>query len=110
MFRTELLDPYTNFIKTSDDKRIEDYREMDETTDALFRDAHGKQLGNQKKGTEVIYEVLTQTGVAQGREIPLVLALGSDAVSTIQRFARDQADLVKSWGEVSSPTDSPQGK
>ncbi|CUS11430.1 unnamed protein product [Tuber aestivum] len=105
MFRTELLDPNVNFIKTSDDKRIEDYREMNETTDALFRGAHGKQSGNPKKGAEVIYEVLTQTGIAQGREVPLVLALGSDAVSTIQKFARDQADLVKSWGEVSSSTD-----
>ena len=89
MFRTELLDPQANFIKTNDDKRAEDYREMSETTDALFRNAYGKQLGNPKKGAEVISEVLTQTGVAQGREVPLVLAPGNDAVSTIQTFAWD---------------------
>jgi len=77
MFRTELLDPHANFIPTSEDKRVEDYREISETTDALFRDAHGKQLGNPKKGAEVIYGVLTQTGVAQGREVPLVLVLDS---------------------------------
>ena len=71
---------------------------------------HGKQLGNPKKGAEVIYEVLTQTNIAQGKEVPLVLALGSDAVSTIQKFARDQVDLVESWREVSSSTDYPQGK
>ncbi|PUU81795.1 hypothetical protein B9Z19DRAFT_970619, partial [Tuber borchii] len=110
IFRTEPLDPHANFIKTNEDKRIEDYREMDETAEALSRDAHGKQLGNPKKGAEVIYEVLTHTGVAQGREVLLVLVLGSDAVSTIQKFARDQADLVESWGEVSSSPDFPQGK
>ncbi|PUU81791.1 hypothetical protein B9Z19DRAFT_930037, partial [Tuber borchii] len=64
---------------------IEDYREINETTDRLFRDVHETQLGNPKKGAEVIYEVLAQIGVAQGREVPLVLPLGSDAVCTIQK-------------------------
>jgi len=74
MFGTELLDPHANFIKTNEDKRIEDYRKMNKATDALFHDAHGKQLRDPEKGAEVTYEVLTQTGVAQGREVPLMLS------------------------------------
>ena len=64
MLPTQLLDLHANFIKTSEHRGIEEYHEMNETTDARLCVACQKLLEILKKVVEVKYKVLTHTGVA----------------------------------------------
>jgi len=43
----------------------------------------GLQFGDVNKAAEVIVEVMTGTGVAEGKEMPLRLLLGNDANVTV---------------------------
>ena len=53
------------------------YKEIlnDQATGAL-KMFHGNQQGNPVRGAEIIYEVVTSTGVAAGRKLPEFLPLG----------------------------------
>lgn len=43
-----------------------------------------KQQGDVVKGCRVIIDVLTQSGAAEGREIPFRLVLGADAYGAVK--------------------------
>ena len=98
MFPTQLLDLHTNFIKTGEHRGIEDYHEMNETTDALLCVACRKLLGNLKKVVEVSYKVLTHTGVALGKEVPLPIVLVSDA--SLYTTLRNLLGIRRIWWRV----------
>ncbi len=109
-FRTELLNPTANLAKTTTDKRLPDYGELNAANDKNFAEFHGQQLGNPVKGGEVVYDVLTSSGVAAGRDVPPFLPLGSDAVGEISKHAQETIDQVKEWEKISSLTDFPAGQ
>lgn len=69
-----------------------------------------KQLGNPVKGAEIIYDVLTSSGVAKGKNIPPTLAVGSDAVAEITKSAQRVIDQVKQWEAISVYSDFPEGE
>lgn len=63
------------------------------------------QPGDVEKGARVIVDVLTKTGVSNGRDIPMRLVLGRDAMEVIQdKIARTQA-TIKEWEDVIVSTD-----
>jgi hypothetical protein len=49
--------------------------------------------------------VLTMTGVAEGKEVPVRLALGSDSPPTIRGKIRETEKLLDKWEGVSMVTD-----
>ncbi|KAI0532671.1 estradiol 17-beta-dehydrogenase [Xylaria digitata] len=67
--------------------------------------ADNNQLGDVEKGARVIVDVLTQTGVALGREIPVRLILGSDAMRVIRNKIKATEALLKEWEDVIISTD-----
>lgn len=109
-FRTGLLKPDANLAGTPPGTRLKDYDEINAVADENLRKANGKQLGNPVKGAEIIYEVVTSTGVAQGKPLPELLPLGSDATTEISKAARRTLDAVEQWRAVSALSDFEDGK
>ncbi|KAK3291435.1 uncharacterized protein B0H64DRAFT_409027 [Chaetomium fimeti] len=109
-FRTGLLTPGANLAGTPPTTRLAEYDEINRVADGNFRLFDGKQLGDPVKGAAVIYEVVTGTGVAEGRALPEFLPLGSDATGEISKAARKTLEEVEEWQSVSVLTDFPQGQ
>ncbi|KAA8642463.1 hypothetical protein EYZ11_001032 [Aspergillus tanneri] len=109
-FRTELLNPSANIAKTDNTSRLPAYAELNAITDANFAAFHGTQLGNHVKGAEVIYDVVTSSGVAAGRELPPFLPLGSDASEEIAKSASQTITAVEEWRQISALSDFPKGQ
>ncbi|KAH7313516.1 hypothetical protein B0I35DRAFT_480194 [Stachybotrys elegans] len=64
-----------------------------------------QQLGDVAKGATVIVDVLTQTGVAKDKPVPLRVVLGSDCVEGIRRKCRETLALLDEWEDVFVSTD-----
>ncbi|KAM5446125.1 hypothetical protein MaudCBS49596_006811 [Microsporum audouinii] len=107
-FRTGLLEPSANI--TDSTSRIPGYKEMNATADRNFVAFNGAQLGNPEKGAEVIYDVVTSTGCAQGRELPSWLPLGNDASAEIAKSASQVLADIETWREISALSDFPAGQ
>ena len=65
---------------------------------------NGNQPGDVDKCAKVIVDVLTKSGVAKGREVPVRLALGTDTLEVIRKKCEDTLRLVAEWEDVSSST------
>ncbi|CAG7957416.1 unnamed protein product [Penicillium salamii] len=108
-FRTQILSPNINITPTAKSSRISDYQEANDTTDSNFAAFNGAQLGNPVKGAQVIYDVTTSTGVAEGKPLPAFLPLGSDASEAISKAASETLAAIEEWREISALTDFPKG-
>ena len=64
-----------------------------------------KQPGDVVKGSKVIVDVLTQTGAAAGRDIPIRIVLGKDCVDTIRQKCDSTLKLLKDWEPIITSTD-----
>lgn len=109
-FRTELLNPSANIAGTNTTSRLPAYAELNATCDANFAAFHGAQVGDPVKGAEIIYDVVTSSGVAAGRDLPEFLPLGSDACEEITKAASKAIATVEEWRDISSLSDFPKGK
>lgn len=99
-FRTGFLNPGARLLT---DARMDEY----EATAVgqvrrMFEERNNKQAGDVEKGCKVIFEVLTKKG---GKEIPMRLALGSDAYETIGKKCDNTKALLEEWKEVIMSTD-----
>ncbi|KAK3898697.1 hypothetical protein C8A05DRAFT_37712 [Staphylotrichum tortipilum] len=108
-FRTGLLKPGANMGGTPPSVRLPEYAEVNKGTDDALAMFNGIQLGNPVKGAEVIYDVVTSTGVAEGRPLPEFLPLGSDACATIAATVQKTLDDIEAWRSVAVSTDFPEG-
>ncbi|XXH03675.1 hypothetical protein Hte_010080 [Hypoxylon texense] len=108
-FRTALLTPGQSRSGTSR-ARFPDYEELDRAADAAFNAYDGNQPGDPHKGVAVLYDVITSTGVAAGRELPSFVPLGSDSVAQIKKDAQAVIDGVNEWAAIASLTDYTDGK
>ncbi|CAI7613954.1 unnamed protein product [Penicillium glandicola] len=108
-FRTQLLDPTANITMTAKSSRLAAYQDVNDTNDSNFAAFNGAQLGNPVKGAQVIYEVATSTGVAEGKPLPILLPLGSDATEEISKTVSETLAAIEEWREISSLTDFPKG-
>ncbi|KAH9905056.1 NAD(P)-binding protein [Xylariomycetidae sp. FL2044] len=113
VFRTNLLKPGANMATTTtgrDDGGAgaggnPDYAEINAAADSVFAGMHGQQIGDPVKGCEIIYEVVTSSGRAAGRDLPEFLPLGSDAVVVITEAAQKAIDEVKEWEDIAVQCD-----
>jgi NAD(P)-dependent dehydrogenase (short-subunit alcohol dehydrogenase family) len=104
-FRTELLKQDGDFKTSSGSSGIEDYRELSENNKRIIAFEADKQRGDPVKGAQVIYDVVTSSGVAKGKELPSFLPLGADAVEDISAAAQAAIDVCQEWKDVASSTD-----
>ncbi|PGH09416.1 hypothetical protein AJ80_07691 [Polytolypa hystricis UAMH7299] len=101
-FRSDLL---TASNRKSPQIHIADYdgtpgRETMDLLDAVNR----KQPGDIVKGCKVLLDILTQSGVAGGREIPIRVALGPDSAPFIEKKCQETIKLVGEWKDVTVKT------
>ncbi|KAK4186761.1 putative oxidoreductase [Podospora australis] len=104
-FRTSLLKPGANLSGTPAKTRIPEYDELNTTADEAFKNFHGGQLGDPVKGAKIIYEVVTGTGVAAGKELPGFFPVGSDATEEIGKALDKTREDVEAWRDISKLTD-----
>ncbi|KAK7750254.1 hypothetical protein SLS62_007771 [Diatrype stigma] len=105
-FRTGFLNPGGgNRLATADAMRDE-YR--DTPVEAVRRALDGvddNQPGDVAKGARVIVDVLTRTGVAAGKDIPVRLPLGSDGVEYVRKKLQSTEVLLGEWEDIARSTD-----
>lgn len=75
----------------------------------LLDDFNNNQPGDPLKGSKILVDLLTGTGVGEGRELPGRVVLGSDVVATIRKKCADTLALVDEWEAVALSTDFPKG-
>ncbi|KAF3479450.1 short-chain oxidoreductase [Arthroderma uncinatum] len=63
-----------------------------------------KQPGDLVKGSKIIVDVLTQTGCAAGRRIPVRVALGAEACDVLKDKCKDTLALLEEWKDIVSDT------
>lgn len=101
-FRSSFLNP-GNKISRDIDNVIEDYEgtAVRRGEDRLVN-VDNNQNGDIKKGTKVMIDVLTG---ATGKDVPVRLALGSDAYVIIRRKCEETIKLLDEWKDITTPTD-----
>ncbi|GJN70065.1 hypothetical protein PLICBS_004117 [Purpureocillium lilacinum] len=104
-FRTGFLNPGA---RVSAANRIDAYDDESTPSGQLrmaLKSTDGNQPGDVEKGAEVCVDVLTRTGVAQGRELPPRLVLGSDCVGVIREQCGATLTLLDQWDSIFKSTD-----
>ncbi|OCL05210.1 NAD(P)-binding protein [Glonium stellatum] len=105
-FRTSFLNPGARI------KSEVQMKEYEETVVGYVRkmldNADNNQPGDVKKGAKVIVDVLTKSGLAEGKDIPMRLALGSDADAFIRAKLTDTETLLTEWKDATYSTDYPK--
>ncbi|KXG52875.1 Short-chain dehydrogenase/reductase SDR [Penicillium griseofulvum] len=107
-FRTQLLNPDANISGTSESTRLPAYSELNSTTDAKFAAFNGAQLDDPVKGAQIIYDVVTSSGVASGMKLPELLPLGSDASEEVSKSASRTLAAVEELRAISALSDIPR--
>lgn len=102
-FRTGFLNPTAKvvsqkIIKDYEDTAVGQVRKRLEATD-------NNQIGDVVKGCKVIVDILTKTGSAEGRDVPIRVALGSDSPKSIREKLADTEHLLKEWDGITTNTD-----
>ena len=65
----------------------------------------GKQIGDVEKGCKILVDILTKSGVAEGREVPIRVALGSDSPPVLRKKMADTTKLLDEWDAITTGTD-----
>jgi NAD(P)-dependent dehydrogenase (short-subunit alcohol dehydrogenase family) len=102
-FRSNFLNPGNRLAAKA---HIPDYDGTAARKTAAGLEAYNNnQPGDIKKGAKVMVDVLTSSGVAAGKEVPLRLALGTDAYGIITGKCQDTMSLLDEWKHISTTTD-----
>ncbi|KAM0263951.1 hypothetical protein ACHAQJ_000986 [Trichoderma viride] len=104
-FRTELLKQDGNYRTSNGSGGIADYREVSETTRRNIASESNKQPGDPVKGAQIVYDVVTSSGVAKDKAMPSFLPLGRDAIEEISLAAQSAIDVCQEWKDIASSTD-----
>ncbi|KAF2028181.1 NAD(P)-binding protein [Setomelanomma holmii] len=100
----------TGFLNASaqvkSERTIKEYQdtaagELRRVLDVVNNNQHGDVL----KGSKVIVDILTRTGVAEGKDVPIRVALGSDAPVIIGGKCGDTLKFLKEWDGITNKTD-----
>ncbi|OLN81705.1 putative oxidoreductase YusZ [Colletotrichum chlorophyti] len=67
--------------------------------------ANNNQPGDPIKGARVVVDVMTKSGAAEAREIPIRLALGTDCMAGIREKCKNTMALLNEWEPISASTD-----
>jgi len=104
-FRTKIMDP-ANF-KTDPDpsSAIDDYAELNTIVGGFVGQMNGNQPGDPKKAVNIMVDVVKGEGVAEGKEMPERLPLGSDILAKIKDKYTKYLEVCTEWEGVITSTD-----
>ncbi|KAK8104286.1 short chain dehydrogenase [Apiospora kogelbergensis] len=105
-FRTGFLNPgggHRITMKNPLDKEYEGTQV--EYLRGMLEQVNDQQPGDVVKGCRVIVDVLTRSGDAQGKEVPVRLPLGQDCVDVIEGKMASTQSLIEDWRAIITSTD-----
>lgn len=85
-------------IPAYDETIVGDVRKRLDATD-------NNQPGDVLKGSKVLVDILTRSGVAEGKEVPVRIALGSDSPPYIRNKLKATEELLSEWDGITTNTD-----
>jgi hypothetical protein len=101
-FRTSVLNPG---VVVHSEKLIPEYEDGElGKLRKMLGEIDGKQIGDVTKGCKVLVDVLTMTGVAEGREVPIRVSLGADAHAVIKGKCESTLELLEEWNGLTTKT------
>ncbi|KAH9218703.1 oxidoreductase,short chain dehydrogenase-like protein [Leptodontidium sp. 2 PMI_412] len=100
-FRTDLLNADNTVYINS---KIDDYKPVTEQLFGTFKGYNKLQPGDPAKGVQRIIDTVKGENDAVGKEFPISLALGTDAVEHIRKNCQETLKLLDEWEKVSSDT------
>jgi NAD(P)-dependent dehydrogenase (short-subunit alcohol dehydrogenase family) len=109
-FRTSFLNPG---VRVTTAARLPEYEDPASATGRVrqaLAATDGNQPGDVKKGCRVLVDVLTQSGDAAGREIPVRIVLGTDCDATVRRKCATTVGLLDEWKDIFTSTDYAEGQ
>ena len=104
-FRTGFLNPGA---RVKSQLRLPVYEDEKTTTGqvrAALTATDSNQPGDVKKGSRVAVEILTGTGVAKGRELPVRIVLGPDCDKVIRDKVQSTLSILDEWKDAIVSTD-----
>jgi len=108
-FRTGFLNPGAKISAINRIVAYEDESTPSGSVRKALSHADGKQLGDVKKGGEVCVDILTGSGLAKDKELPVRIVLGSDCEKVIREKCVNTLDLLDTWSHISRTTDHLEG-
>ena len=103
-FRTSFLNPG---VMVNSKKRMDVYNDEGTPTGQTRKQlvvVDSNQPGDVVKGSKVIVDMLTGTGVAQGKELPVRVVLGPDCEQTIRDKCSQSLAILDEWKDVIKST------
>jgi NAD(P)-dependent dehydrogenase (short-subunit alcohol dehydrogenase family) len=94
--RTEVVKTASQNLDTTPRKEVEELTPMRSFIHAINAVLPGNESGDPKKVVSIIVDIVRGEGVAEGKEIPDRLPLGSDALIAVQP---KHENMLKQWGE-----------
>lgn len=102
-FRTGFLN---DGAQIKSERRIKEY---DETVVGKVRarldEVNNNQPGDVAKGAKVVVDILTKSGAAQGKEVPIRVILGKDCATGVREKMQDTLQLLEEWESIATQTD-----
>jgi len=71
---------------------------------AVMGTMHNKQPGDPAKGSKILVDILTHTGLSEGKEVPIRVALGADAPPAIRGKLQSTEALLSEWDSITTNT------
>ncbi|KAF2450666.1 hypothetical protein P171DRAFT_426993 [Karstenula rhodostoma CBS 690.94] len=84
---------------------LDAYAGVNKQMEGFANAINGAQPGDPRKAAERIADVVRKEGMAEGREMPKRLPLGSDALAVIRGKCEETLKICKEWEEVITSTD-----
>ncbi|QRW23939.1 short chain dehydrogenase [Rhizoctonia solani] len=97
-FRTSFLERDTNLKKAS--QMIPDYKPVNDWFDDFRDKIAGNQPNDPKLGVLRIIEIITQSGMATGKEVPGRIPLGVDAKEQLIKRCQDTVEQLEEWSDI----------
>lgn len=72
---------------------------------AVLDGQNNRQKGDVKKGAKIVVDILTRTGIADGKTVPIRVLLGQDCLDVVKTKCESTLELIKEWEHVSISTD-----
>jgi short-subunit dehydrogenase len=99
-FRTDILNKDNFKVKC-----ISDYEELNSNMIKFANEINKKQPGDPLKLAKVIVDVVKQENLANNKNIPERLPIGSDAYHIIKNKCEETLKLLEEWKEIIKSTD-----
>ncbi|KAI0144550.1 NAD(P)-binding protein [Xylariaceae sp. FL1272] len=110
-FRTGFLNAGGGNRKTASNGLEAEYKGTAvDSTRNLLNVVDNNQPGDVLKGAKVIVDILTGTGVGAGKEFPIRIMLGTDAIADIRGKMERTEKLIREWEDVIASTDHDDAK